>query len=279
MAYLEDLNNLATILLQEYTNKNLVPEWFSINMKTLLSKNITLEDWNNVQWYLKNVAAENEAVFNFCQNLNNALTNFEGNVDAAISQAVRNAQSYTDNRVDEQATRLTQVATLLDTQITNVDIKHTSLSQNIVSNFNARIDEIDSTHTNTVAGLIDDFNNRIQDIDNSITGVRMTLQNEYPHLESGKIPSNYLPSYVDDVVEVPGIALQTTGEFGKIYVDVNTNKVYRWSGTRMVEIISSGGSGGSGENADLSNYYTKDQTNAAIQSALNAIGVAEGGAY
>ena len=38
-------------------------------------------------------------------------------------------------------------------------------------------------------------------------------------------------------------------------------------------IISSGGS------ADLSNYYTKEETTQAIQDALNAIGVAEGGAY
>lgn len=34
-----------------------------------------------------------------------------------------------------------------------------------------------------------------------------------------------------------------------------------------------------GESADLSNYYTKEETNQAIQTALNAIGVAEGGAY
>lgn len=36
---------------------------------------------------------------------------------------------------------------------------------------------------------------------------------------------------------------------------------------------------GGGGSADLSNYYTKDETNQAIQNALNAIGVAEGGAY
>lgn len=33
------------------------------------------------------------------------------------------------------------------------------------------------------------------------------------------------------------------------------------------------------EPTDLSNYYTKEETNQAIQTALNAIGVAEGGAY
>jgi hypothetical protein len=34
-----------------------------------------------------------------------------------------------------------------------------------------------------------------------------------------------------------------------------------------------------GEGADLSNYYTKEETTQAIQDALDAIGVAEGGAY
>ena len=35
----------------------------------------------------------------------------------------------------------------------------------------------------------------------------------------------------------------------------------------------------SGAGVDLSNYYTKAETTQAIQDALNAIGVAEGGAY
>ena len=258
MAYLEDLNNIATILLQDYANKNLVPEWFSVNMKTLLSKNITLEDWNNVQWYLKNVAAENEAVFKFCQNLNSALTNFEANVDSAISQAATNAlntaTSYTNTKIAAQEAVIATGYTALSDRIDNVDTKYLSLSQNIVK----------------------DFNTQIQEVANSVTGVHVRLDNEYPRLEDHKIPAKYLPSYVDDVLEVPGIHNQTTGEFNKIYVDVNDNKIYRWSGSKFIEISPSSGTGGS---ADLSNYYTKAQTEAAIQSALNAIGVAEGGAY
>lgn len=86
--------------------------------------------------------------------------------------------------------------------------------------------------------------NKGKQLADNVTEINSKLQNDYPHLINGKIPSDYLPSYVDDVIEVPGIALQETGEFGKIYVDVNTNKVYRWSGSRMIEIVG-GGSGGS----------------------------------
>ena len=53
----------------------------------------------------------------------------------------------------------------------------------------------------------------------------------------GKVPSSQLPSYVDDVIEVADYAaLPTTGETGKIYVTLDTNKTYRWSGTAYVEL-------------------------------------------
>ena len=46
---------------------------------------------------------------------------------------------------------------------------------------------------------------------------------------SGLIPSEQLPSYVDDVVEVPTEAgLPEKGESGKIYVTADTNLIYRW---------------------------------------------------
>ena len=70
----------------------------------------------------------------------------------------------------------------------------------------------------------------------------------YAPLSSGKIPSSYLPSFVDDVIEgtydsatsfkdTSGAAV--TGESGKIYVDTTSNKTYRWSGSAFVEISAS----------------------------------------
>ena len=45
----------------------------------------------------------------------------------------------------------------------------------------------------------------------------------------GKVPSTQLPSYVDDVVEVPTEAsLPHPGESGKIYVTADTDLIYRW---------------------------------------------------
>ena len=56
---------------------------------------------------------------------------------------------------------------------------------------------------------------------------------------SGRVPTSQLPSYVDDVLEFASLAgFPVTGETGKIYVDLTTNKTYRWSGTAYVYITS-----------------------------------------
>ena len=56
-------------------------------------------------------------------------------------------------------------------------------------------------------------------------------------LVAGKVPSSQLPSYVDDVIEVANYAaLPTTGETGKIYITINNNHIFRWTGSTYVEI-------------------------------------------
>jgi len=56
-------------------------------------------------------------------------------------------------------------------------------------------------------------------------------------LVDGKIPESQLPSYVDDVLEYANLAtLPVTGEAGKIYVTIDSNKTYRWTGTIYVEV-------------------------------------------
>ena len=57
--------------------------------------------------------------------------------------------------------------------------------------------------------------------------------------ENGKVPTTQLPSYVDDVVEYANLAaFPAVGETGKIYVAIDTNVCYRWSGSTYVQITS-----------------------------------------
>jgi hypothetical protein len=62
----------------------------------------------------------------------------------------------------------------------------------------------------------------------------------YATLVSGKVPSDQLPSFVDDVLEYANnSAFPATGEAGKIYVSLATNKTFRWSGSAYIEISPS----------------------------------------
>lgn len=62
----------------------------------------------------------------------------------------------------------------------------------------------------------------------------------FASLIDGKVPASQLPSYVDDVLEYADFAaLPGTGESGKIYVTLDTNLTYRWSGSAYVEISAS----------------------------------------
>ena len=55
----------------------------------------------------------------------------------------------------------------------------------------------------------------------------------------GKVLSSQLPSYVDDVLEYSSLsAFPATGESGKIYVAIDTNKTYRWTGSTYTIIAS-----------------------------------------
>ena len=84
----------------------------------------------------------------------------------------------------------------------------------------------------------------------------------------GKIDAQYLPSYVDDVIEgtLTNTTTFTSGgsavtpETGKIYVDTTTNKSYRWSGSRYVEV---GGGVALGETS--STAYRGDRGKAAYE--------------
>lgn len=90
--------------------------------------------------------------------------------------------------------------------------------------------------------------------------------NGYAPLDaSTKIAAIYLPAYVDDVVEYANFAaFPATGTAGLIYVALDTNRVYRWSGSAYVEISPSPGSSDAVPEGSVNLYYT------AARSALKA---------
>lgn len=98
---------------------------------------------------------------------------------------------------------------------------------------------------------------------------------------SGLVPSSQLPSYVDDVIEgyISGNKFYKeethttaiTGESGKIYTDIPTGKIYRWSGTIFVS-ISNPLDIATTEEAKAGTNDTKAMTPAKVKQAIDAKG-------
>lgn len=57
--------------------------------------------------------------------------------------------------------------------------------------------------------------------------------------DGSKINQSYLPSYVDDILEYDTVSLfPLIGEMGKIYIAIDSNKQYRWTGSLYTQITN-----------------------------------------
>ena len=111
---------------------------------------------------------------------------------------------------------------------------------------------LSSTSTNPVQNkvIFTALNNKL---DTSVFNIFKGLKGQANGLaelnSDGRVPSSQLPSYVDDVIEgyyynskfyeEESHTTEITGESGKIYTDLGSNKTYRWSGTIYTEISAS----------------------------------------
>lgn len=85
-------------------------------------------------------------------------------------------------------------------------------------------------------------------------------------LVGGVIPSNQLPSFVDDVLNFPDlISFPSLGEDAKIYIAEDVNKTYRWGGSSYVEI----GGGGVALGETSSTAYRGDRGKIAYDHSLS----------
>ncbi len=135
-----------------------------------------------------------------------------------------------------------------------------------------------STHTGTqAASTISDFD--------AAADARITAQkaqnNGLASLDAGgKVPTAQLPAYVDDVLEWPDFgSFPTTGETGKIYIDLTDNtKTYRWSGSAYVAITGSPGSTDAVPEGGSNLYHTAERVRDVVltgfSTATNAVVVA-----
>jgi hypothetical protein len=126
----------------------------------------------------------------------------------------------------------------------------------------------------TLSSAISAEQARAESVESSLQPLSEKNQvNGYAGLDnSGKVPSLLLPSFVDDVIEAADFAsLPVTGETGKIYVTIDDNKQFRWSGSTYTEITSSPGSTDAVPEGSINLYFTGARVLATLLSGLSLL--------
>jgi len=148
---------------------------------------------------------------------------------------------------------LTDIASLVFTSSDNsVNIVGDNVAKSIDFTTSASISSyvpVDATDwspsPDTVAEGLDQLADRTTTIENDLLNKIDVTEKGAPNGVAplngvSKIDSIYLPSYVDDIEEYANLAaFPLIGETGKIYVALDTNLIYRWSGSTYIQVSES----------------------------------------
>lgn len=94
-------------LLEQYNKKLITPVWFKNELKTLLNKNITIEDWNRALIYIKNCASETETLLKMCKLLATKETATEIIIDNENLVAKEVSKNLSTSRIENNGENIT----------------------------------------------------------------------------------------------------------------------------------------------------------------------------
>lgn len=227
----EELSSRITVLENEISNENeeLHTTIDSINGR-IDTINIRLDNHDT------SISSLNTALSAHIREYNLLKTNYD------------NFKSYTTtkfNSIDSSITSLTTSVNFLQLSFTELDEKFNNveneiaLVQSYLEDAKKLVQELETRFEDTLASL-EEFKRGINIEINDFKSSVGAPDGIAPLDSNSKVPSTYLPSYVDDVLEYPTLAaFPTTGESGKIYVALDNDLTYRWSGSTYTEISKS----------------------------------------
>lgn len=104
----------------------------------------------------------------------------------------------------------------------------------------------------------------VEEIAASAAEAAIAADDTHAPLVDNLVPAANLPSYVDDVLEFASVSVfPDPGESGKIYVALDTNNTYRWSGSAYVQV--------GGSEIDLTPYALKTEVAAAVDTKQDTL--------
>lgn len=185
-------------------------------------------------------------------------------ITLTLVAGIQNAQDSADSAYDKANAAIPK--SKIDTSIDGTETAHDA-----VPSVGATVTYVKSQRT-AIDGSINSVSGRVTTLESWKNGIgNKGAANGVAGLDStGKVPSTQLPSYVDDVIDLinfvssnptsgmtignkyynttskkiftatsTSAGVESTPEAGKIYINITTNKTYRWSGSTMAEISAS----------------------------------------
>lgn len=186
------------------------------------------------------------------------------NVSELLTLGLQEVQSSADSAYEKANAAIPK--SKIDTSIDGTETAHDA-----VPSVGATVTYVKSQRT-AIDGSINSVSGRVTTLETWKNGIgNKGAANGVAGLDStGKVPSTQLPSYVDDVIDLinfvssnptsgmtignkyynttskkiftatsTSAGVESTPEAGKIYINIATNKTYRWSGSTMAEISAS----------------------------------------
>ena len=251
-----------------YTTLGAIEEYASIALESI---NITEENKQFVIMQAQIVAADKLIVE---QNMNTTISNRE-QAEAILNymNSILLGNKASDPSVDNNGDALTIGSMYYNTTENVLKVWSGIKWFALTFTFNGRAGEVVLLNSDITSAVGKDVAEALNDIE-------MSLANDVAILgPDGKITASQLPSYVDDVLEYDTLTeFPVEGEKGKIYVALDTNKVYRWSGSTYIYITSGAVDSVNGRvglieivNSDITSAVGKDLTDAIKYSEADKV--------
>lgn len=176
------------------------------------------------------------------QKLRDLFSSIEESLQEDIRQAISELQDELDEFKDSVSDAFDDVSSSMEDLNFNV-----SLNSEAIAGIEEYLLVLEENFVGITNDLYQELNTLREEYNAFVTNLNNKLgrPNGIATLnENGVVPASQLPSYVDDVLEYSSSsALPTEGSTGIIYVTLDENKTYRWSGSTYVEISKSLGLG------------------------------------
>lgn len=294
------VNNIADLInfLDGFTDDDNLKDFLDA-MRTALETQI-----NTVNKSLSDrITALEDVIHNDSENLHNAIDAINSKVDTinirldnhdtAISAINTSLAShirdynYLKHNYEDFKSYVETKFTAIDSSISSINISINTLQQEFIG-LDEKFDNVEN-EVATVQALLEDAKKLVQELETrfgealaEMEQFKSDITTELEDFENtkgspygiapldgdAKVPSAYLPSYVDDVLEyATKAAFPLEGESGKIYVALDDNLTYRWSGSTYIEISKSLGLGETATTAYQGNKGKKNADDIAAHKA------------